>query len=43
MGLVRSLTEISQREKHFSSGYLFGDGVMIMAVFKTKSDVVRRV
>jgi len=43
MGLVRSLNEISQRKKHFSSGYMFGDGVMIMAVFRTKADVIRRV
>ena len=42
MGLVRSLNAISQREKHFSSGYMFRDGVMIMAVFRTKADVVRR-
>lgn len=43
MGLVRSLDEISRREKHFSKGYVLGDGVMVMVSFKTKAEVVKRV
>jgi len=43
MGLVRSLDEISRREKHFSKGYVLGDGVMVMVIFRTKAEVVKRV
>jgi len=43
MGLVRSLDEISQWEKHFSKGFVLSDAVMIMAMFRTKPEVVEKV
>lgn len=43
MGLVRSLDEISAREKHFSKGIVLGDAVMVMVMFRTKAEVVERV
>ena len=43
MGLVRSPDEISALEKHFSNGYVLGDAVMVVAMFKTRAEVVKRV
>jgi len=43
MGLVRSSDEISLREKHFSKGFVLGDAVMVMAMFRTRAEVVKRV
>jgi len=43
MGLVRSPDEISALEKHFSNGYVLGDAVMVMAMFRTRAEVVKRV
>ena len=43
MGLVRSLDEISVREKHFSRGFILGDTVMAMVMFRTKAEAVKRV
>lgn len=43
MGLVRSSDEISALEKHFSKGFVLGDAVMVMAMFRTKAEVVKRV
>ena len=42
MGLIRSLDDISRREKHFSKGYLLGDGAMIMVTFRTNAEVVKK-
>jgi acetoacetate decarboxylase len=41
--LVRSLDEISSRAKHFSKGFVLGDAVMVMVMFRTKADVVKKV
>jgi acetoacetate decarboxylase len=41
--LVRSLDEISRYEKHFSKGFVLGDAVMVMAMFRTKAEVVEKV
>lgn len=43
MGLVRSLDEISRLANNFSNGYVLGDALMIMAMFRTKADVAKRV
>lgn len=43
MGIVRSLDEITRLAEHFSNGLLLGDAVMVMAMFRTKADAVKRV
>ncbi|MDH4221753.1 MAG: acetoacetate decarboxylase family protein [Candidatus Bathyarchaeota archaeon] len=43
MGLVRSLDEISAREEHFSKGFVLGDAVMVMVMFRTNAEAVKRV
>jgi len=43
MGLVRSLDEISALDRHYSKGFVLGDAVMVMATFRTKTEVVKRV
>jgi len=43
MGLVRSLNEISGFGEHFSKGYVLGDAVMVMVMFRTKAEIVKRV
>lgn len=43
MELVRSLDEISRWDKHFSKGFVLGDAVMVMAMFRTKAEVVKKV
>jgi len=43
MGLVRSLDEISRWAENLSNGYVLGDAVMAMALFRTRADVVKRV
>lgn len=43
MGLVYSLDEISRLKKHFSKGFILGDAVMVVAMFRTDVEVVKRV
>jgi acetoacetate decarboxylase len=43
MGLVRSLDEVSAYVEHYSKGFVLGDAVMVMAMFRTKADVVKKV
>lgn len=43
MGLVRSLDEIAAITQHFHQGSILGDAVMVMATFRTKAEVVKRV
>ena len=43
MSLVRSLNEISAYRERFSNGFALGDVVVVMALFRTKADVVKRV
>lgn len=43
MSLVRSMEEISAFNEHFSNGVLLSDAVMVMALFRTNADVVKRV
>jgi acetoacetate decarboxylase len=41
--LVRSSDEISRYEKLVSKGFVLGDAVMVMAMFRTKAEVVEKV
>jgi len=41
--LVRSLDEISRNEEYLSKGAVLGDAVMVMAMFGTRADVVKKV
>jgi acetoacetate decarboxylase len=43
MGIVRSLDEISRWAENLSNGFVLGDAVMIMAMFRTKAEAVKRV
>ncbi len=43
MGLVRTREEVDRRERHFSKGSVVSDASMLMAIFRTDADVVRRV
>ena len=43
MGLVRFLDDVSAREKEFSKGFILGDTVMTMVMFRTKAEAVKRV
>ena len=43
MGLVRSLDEIASVTQHFSRGAIIEDAIMVMATFRTKAEVAKRV
>lgn len=43
LGLVRSDEEFTQLRKHFAKGYLLGDVTMVMAMFRTDPEVIKRV
>ena len=43
MELVRSSDEISRYERLLSKGFVLGDAVMLMAMFRTKAEIVKKV
>ena len=43
MSFVHSKDELLERKKHFAKGYVLGDATMVIAVFRTKEDVIRKV
>jgi len=43
MRLVRSADQISAWKKHFANGVVFEDALMVMVVFRTKAEVIKRV
>jgi acetoacetate decarboxylase len=42
MGLVHSKQELDQLHKHFAKGHFLGDATMVMAMFRTDPEVLRR-
>lgn len=43
MGFVLSREELARLKNHFAKGYLLGDTTMVMALFRTKPEVIKRV